>query len=138
MLMFRVPDLTSPGGRCSQPVSLLDIYPTLVELCGFPDLDHLDGQSLVSLLKNPKAKRDRPAITAYDEHIAVRTSQYRYIRYKDGSEELYNCSKDPHEWVNQSKNPEYAAIKKKLNAALPTPDEMAPAVPQKRKSKKKK
>lgn len=138
LLMFRAPGVTSPSGQCRQMVTLLDIYPTLVELCGLEDLDHLDGYSLVPLLRDPKAKRLAPAITAYDEHITVRTSQYRYIRYRDGSEELYDRSKDPHEWTNQSSNPKYAAIKKKLNAALPAPDEMAPAVSTKSKSKKKK
>ncbi len=137
LLMFRVPGVTSPGGLCEQIVSLLDIYPTLAELCGLPDLNHLDGQTLMPLLRDPKTKRAEPVITAYDEHLTVRTAQYRYIRYRDGSEELYDRMKDPHEWTNISNNPKYAAVKKNLNAILPAQDKMAPSVRTKKKNKKK-
>ncbi len=137
LLMFRVPGVTSPKGRCSQLVSLLDIYPTLVEMCGLPDPGHLDGQSLLALLKNPAAQHSTHVITAYDGQIAVRTAQHRYIRYSDGSDELYDRSKDPHEWVNQSNNPEYGAIKKQLNGFLPALGKMPPAIPFKSKPKKK-
>ena len=136
LLMFRVPGVTPPGGECASFVSLLDIYPTLVELCGLPEPDHLDGQSLLALLENPNAKRRTHAITAYDGQIAVRTADYRYIRYNDGTDELYDRTKDPHEWTNQSKNPEYAAIKKKLNALLPATGDMPAGLPAKEKAKK--
>lgn len=134
LLMFRVPGLTSPGGQSDQFVSLLDIYPTLVELCGLPDPGHLDGQSLSPLLQDPNGQSREYSISAYDGQIAVRTEQYRYIRYSDGSDELYDRSSDPREWVNQSKNPEYAAIKKKLNGLLPAVDEMPAGLPDKRKT----
>jgi arylsulfatase A-like enzyme len=134
LLMFRVPGVTLPGGRCT----VLDIYPTLVELCGLGKLEHHDGQSLLPLLKDPDAQHCTHVIMAYDGQIAVRTAQHRYIRYSDGSDELYDRSKDPHEWVNQSKNPEYAAIKKKLNGLLPAPDAMPAGLAVKGKTKKKK
>ena len=130
------PGMTTAGGQCEQLVSLLDIYPTLTALCGLPSLDHLDGKSLVPLLKNPNGRWSDHAITAFDEQIAVRTPQYRYIRYQDGTDELYDRTKDPHEWTNQSNNPEFAMVKKKLNAMLPAPDEMIPALVQKTNKKK--
>ncbi|MCB1123599.1 MAG: sulfatase-like hydrolase/transferase, partial [Verrucomicrobiae bacterium] len=124
LLIFRVPGLTQAGGVSTQLVSLLDLYPTLVDLCGLPDPGHLDGESLVPLLKEPSARLRTHVITAYDGQIAVRTDQYRYIRYSDGNDELYANSEDPHEWVNLSRNADFARVKTKLNALLPLPEEM--------------
>ncbi|MGF1581692.1 MAG: sulfatase [Gemmataceae bacterium] len=142
LLMMRVPGMTKAKGICTSPVSLLDVYPTLVELTGVaPPKHHLDGTSLVPQLKNPDTARRKPAIMAFDEHISVRAGQYRYIRYKDGSDELYDRAKDPREWKNLSADPKSASIKSKLNGLLPKPDEMSPAMPSlrgKRKNKKQK
>jgi choline-sulfatase len=129
LLMFRVPGLTKPDQVCNRPVTLLDVYPTLVELAGLPKLEHLDGKSLVPLLKKPNAKWSFPALTAYQSHMSVRTDQYRLIRYTDGTTELYDRGKDPHEWVNQTDNPDFAAIKRNLAAFLPGLNEMVPSVP---------
>ena len=52
----------------------------------------------------------------------VRSEQFRYVRYRDGSEELYDHRKDPHEWHNVADNPEYAAAKKQLAQSIPTTD----------------
>lgn len=120
LLMARIPGMTKAGGVCTSPVSLLDLYPTLVELTGVaPPKHHLDGTSLVPQLKNPDAARRQPAIMAFDEHISVRQGQYRYIRYKDGSDELYDRAKDPNEWKNLSANPKAASIKSKLTVFCP-------------------
>ena len=63
---------------------------------------------------------DRPALTTYGENNhAVRTESYRYIRYEDGSEELYDLRKDSNEWKNQAGNPEYDEVKNTLNKHLP-------------------
>lgn len=75
---------------------------------------------------------------AFDEHISVRKGSYRYIRYKDGSDELYDQSQDPNEWKNLSADPKLATIKSKLNGLLPRPDEMSPAMPSLRGKKKNK
>jgi arylsulfatase A-like enzyme len=128
VLMFRVPGLTKPNQVCNRPVSLLDIYPTLVDLVGLPKPDHLDGQTLVSLLRDSHAPRAEPAIMAYAGHIAVRTENYRFIRYTDGTTELYDRGKDPNEWNNQTDNPQYADIKANLAAYLPAPEDMATPV----------
>jgi len=105
------PGVTAPGSRCARPVSLVDIYPTLVELAGLPKKDGLDGVSLVPLLKDPQAEWERPAIMTQGKgNHAVRTQRWRYIRYRDGSEELYDHENDPWEHTNLAKNPQYADV----------------------------
>ena len=89
-LIISVPGLTSEGSVCNQPVSLMDLYPTLVELAGFEKPGHLDGTSLLPQINNPGAKTS-PVITSYkftwrDEPVtghAVRSERYRYIYYPD-------------------------------------------------------
>lgn len=129
LLIFNVPGVTKPGQVSMRPVTLLDVYPTLVELAGLPVPEHLDGQSLLPLLKDSKSPRPEPALTAYESHMTVRTDTYRLIRYTDGSTELYDRGRDPNEWVNQTDNPEYSEIRRKLSNYLPEQDEMAPSVP---------
>ena len=111
----RVPLIFSgPGinpGRCTQPVELLDMFPTLNDICDLPDLDHLEGLSLKPQLINSETKRKRPAITCHNhDNNAVRSENWRYIRYADGSEELYNMKEDPNEWNNLAANPKYQNI----------------------------
>ncbi len=98
--------------RSNQPVGLIDIYPTLVELCGLEADAGLQGRSLAPLLVNPHADWDRPILSTYGPgNHAVRSERYRYIRYLDGSEELYDHYNDPHEWQNLASNPAFVAIK---------------------------
>jgi arylsulfatase A-like enzyme len=105
------PGVTQPGSVCERPVSLIDIYPTLIELSQLPPKAELDGQSLVPLLKNPELKWDRPALMTMNRgNHAVRSDRWRYIRYRDGKEELYDHDKDPWEWTNLAENPEYASV----------------------------
>jgi arylsulfatase A-like enzyme len=108
------------GGRCDRVVSLLDIYPTLVELCGLPQNPKNEGRSLAPLLKNPSKNWPYPAITGWKQNsFAVQDERYRYIRYGDGSEELYDHQNDPNEWTNVADNPVLAGIKAKLAKHLP-------------------
>jgi arylsulfatase A-like enzyme len=111
---------TPAGTRIDKPVSLLDIYPTLVALCGLPARNGLSGQSLVPLMADPAADWERPAITTHGRlNHAIRTDRWRYIRYADGSEELYDHDADPMEYANLAGRAEYEAIKQKLSAWLP-------------------
>jgi arylsulfatase A-like enzyme len=127
-LLFVVPGMTQPGGRCKRTVSFLDVYPTLVELCGLPPRRDLEGESLVPLLKNPEAPRRRPALTTHKRgNHAVRSERWRYIRYHDGSEELYDMEIDENQWTNLAQDPEYAAVKRDLARWLPETD--APDAP---------
>ncbi|MEE2775972.1 MAG: sulfatase [Acidobacteriota bacterium] len=99
-LVIMAPGVTGEGGTCSRPVSLVDLYPTLLELCGLPADDTLDGASLVPLLRDSATGWPHVALTTAEAHQAVRTERWRYIRYKNGQEELYDHERDPNEWVN--------------------------------------
>jgi arylsulfatase A-like enzyme len=126
---------TRDGMRVDRPVGLIDLYPTLIDLCGLKENKALEGQSLVRLLSDPKAKWARPALTTYGRNNhALRTPQWRYIRYEDGSEELYDHSKDPHEWTNLAGKPEHVELKKELAGWFPKKN--APAAADSKKKQK--
>ncbi len=109
-LIFAGPGV-SKGARCGKPAELLDIYPTLGELCGLPKKDGLEGHSLVPQLKNANAPREWPAITTHNhDNHGVRSEKWRYIRYADGSEELYDMVDDANEWKNLAKDPKYREV----------------------------
>jgi arylsulfatase A-like enzyme len=131
--MFRVPGLTKSKQVCNRTVTLQEVYPTLVELAGLALPEHVDGNSLVPLLKDSDARWDHPALTAYQSHMTVRTDDYRLIRYTDGTTEFYDRGNDPNEWVNQTEKPEFSNIKNKLVNYLPDQEDMAPAIPRKNK-----
>ena len=117
------PGLTKAGGVSTRPVDFMCIYPTLCELAGLPVPRHVEGTSIVPLLRDPKAAWDKPAITTHGfKNHAVRTEQWRYIRYADGGEELYDERKDPYEWTNLAAKAEFAAIKVELAKWLPAHD----------------
>ena len=100
-LIVVAPEVSTPGTRCDQPVDLTAVYPTLLELAGLRADSTCDGRSLVPLLKQPKQEWDQPAVMTYQRgNHAVRSKRWRYIRYADGSEELYYHKDDPHEWRN--------------------------------------
>ncbi len=89
------------GSLCDQPVGLIDLYPTLAALCGVEPPANLAGESLVPLLRDPEQVTGRNLVTLFDKgNVSVRDRHWRYIRYGDGSEELYNLVTDPHEWHN--------------------------------------
>lgn len=122
-LIFAGPGV-QPGARCSQPAELLDMYPTLVEVCGLPARDDLEGLSLLPQLKNARTPRARPAITSHNQgNHAVRSERYRYIRYADGSEELYDHQSDPREWTNLAGEERFSEILAQHRRWLPTVDE---------------
>ncbi len=112
----QVPMIISvPGGlrgkRCSRPVELIQVFPTLVELCGIRQRKGLEGVSIKALLDDPSAEWSRPALTTYKpNNHAVRSERWRYIRYSDGAEELYDHSKDPNEWHNLAGKDEYRKV----------------------------
>jgi arylsulfatase A-like enzyme len=136
LLMIRAPGTTRAGGKSERCVSLQDVYPTLVELCGLRPVSRPEGRSLVPLLKQPGAEWSSTAITAFsDRNISIRTERFRYIRYRDGQEELYDCAVDPHEWNNQVANADFAATLKELRATVPPLSEMAKSMPRARGAK---
>ena len=119
VLMMSSPGLTRPGGRCQRAANLMDIYPTLIDVCGLKKRP-CEGDSLLPLLKDPGARWDRPSVTTYLKgNHSVRTERWRYIRYSDGGEELYDRSKDEMEWTNLASKPEHAQVKQDLAKWMP-------------------
>lgn len=122
-LYFRVPGQQSRGLECGRVVSLLDIYPTLVELCGLPEANMLEGNSLVPLIQDPDMEWEKPVLnTWYYQNHAVRSEHWRYIRYRDGGEELYDHRNDPGEHINLAGDPEYATVIEEHRQWLPKTD----------------
>ncbi len=127
VLMIKAPKGTTglPGGTqrgipCHRIVSLQDIYPTLIDLCGLPPRKDIDGRSLVPLLENPSAEWNFPAITTYDfGEFSIRTERWRYTVYIDGSEELYDHTVDREEWYNLANDSQYKSIKEELAKYIP-------------------
>lgn len=133
-LIIVAPGLTRPGSRCERPVDLISLYPTLLEIAGLPADRQCDGKSLVSLLRNPKAQWERPALMSYLRgNHAVRSDRWRYIRYADGTEELYDHQSDPQEWHNLARDPKWADVKKHHRAWIPKRE--ASSIPDLRKNR---
>lgn len=126
--MMRVPGQTEGGASRDQPVNLLDIYPTLVELCDLSTPSQsLDGTSLVPVIEDENFDKKRPSITYHIKgSTSIRNDRWRYIRYYDGTEELYNEHEDPNEWHNLANQPKYEATIERLSKWLP--EKIAPHV----------
>ncbi|MCU0776661.1 MAG: sulfatase [Akkermansiaceae bacterium] len=109
------------GATVDTSVSLIDVFPTLVSLCGVKDVQIRDGVSLAPLLKNPESATDREVLLPgmKPEEYAIINRDWRYIHYADGTEELYDSRRDPNEWDNLAGNPEFDQVKQKLRAAAP-------------------
>ena len=145
-LIIRAPGVAKAGGMAGHCVSLIDLYPTLIDLCGLTgdtrknELGRpLDGHSLRPFLENPQTDQwsgpDEVLTSLYkwarfydpaEQSYSLRSKDWRYIRYSNGKEELYHDAVDPYEWDNLAGNPEYAAqlesFRAKLAARLPKPD----------------
>ncbi len=114
------PGVSTPGTTTMAPVSLMDIYPTLVELAGLDRPAHVEGRSLVPLLEDPARNWNYPVLSTYGygNHSVV-SERYHYIRYVDGGEELYDFSIDPNDWTNLAGKPRFERIVRELAAHLP-------------------
>jgi arylsulfatase A-like enzyme len=118
-MILAAPGVARAGAQCGRTVELLDIYPTLLDLCGLPANKTLDGRSLRPLLRDPQAAWTKPAVTSDGpDKTSVRTERWRYSKFADG-EELYDHDADPHEWHNLAAKPGHAAQKRELAALLP-------------------
>lgn len=126
-LVIYAPGMSKKGGRCKRPVSLVDLYPTLIDLCGLPARDGLDGRSLAPLVRNPEVEWPYPVLVTHSPfwfgaNHAVHSQRYHYIHYGDGGEELYDNEADPYGWKNLADDPVHAAAKKELKKWLPKVD----------------
>lgn len=143
-LIIAVPGTRNAGRVCRRPVELVDLHPTLAELCGLKAPEKLDGKSLKPLLENPEARWDKPAYTqitrgapvgtfaepakkakakAKSKPIigrSVRTERWRYTEWDEGraGAELYDHQKDPEEMTNLAADPKYAGVVSELCALL--------------------
>ncbi|MDG1806108.1 sulfatase [Flavicella sp.] len=134
-LIIKTPNSDS-GLQVAQPVSLVDLFPTLIDYCAIEG-DHkknknggnLGGHTLRPLLENTKGwKGPKGALTIVgnygnkypklEQNYSYRTAQYRYILYRNGKEELYDHNKDPHEWKNIAEDNNYKKIKKQLKKEM--------------------
>ncbi len=138
-LIIRAPGVAAAGGVAGHPVSLIDLFPTLIDLCGLPKETRkndkgapIDGHSLRPFLADPESGTwDGPdaALTMIfaggrtgqdpaKQHWSVRTRRWRYILYNNGATELYDHDRDPHEWDNLAERTEHTAIRETLHAKL--------------------
>jgi len=137
-LIVRAPGCSSAGNSCDVPVSLVDLYPTLLDLCKLPNNTMknskgrpLDGHSLAPLLREPKTgqwagpKAVLTALYKWAEHYvpneqsySLRSKDWRYIRYANGKEELYNVNEDPQEWNNLAPESEHRPLLRTLKKQL--------------------
>jgi arylsulfatase A-like enzyme len=98
----------------------MSVYPTLSALCGIEKPKHIEGGDISALLRDPSAKWAAPAITTFHlSNHAIRTEKWRYIRYANGDEELYDHDADEYEWTNLAKDAKFADVKKELAKLLP-------------------
>ncbi len=118
--------ISVPGMKAqvsTTPVSLLDIYPTLTALCGLqpPTTHELDGIDLTAVLSSVSKDRGQPVLSTFGRgNHSLRDERFRYTRFRDGNEELYDHRYDPHEWRNLAGDPRFSAVKARLAVYLPT------------------
>jgi len=142
--IIKVPGTNNPGSRCDHPVSLIDIYPTLADLCELSDNTiknsqgkRIDGYSLRPFLKNPQEMEwagPEVALTAIlsgnvkegnnipmevkDQHFSVRSRDWRYTLTSNGGEELYDHVSDPNEWHNLAGDTAYNNVRQEMRREL--------------------
>jgi arylsulfatase A-like enzyme len=111
------------GATCAEAVSLVDVYPTLLEIARIAPASHAQGASLVPLLKAPEQQTERAVLTTVGAgNYALSTRDWRYIRYSTGEEELYDIATDPHEWTNLVQKAQFKdkriELQQKLDATI--------------------
>jgi arylsulfatase A-like enzyme len=124
-VVFAISGPNLPRQICPTPVSLIDIYPTLVALCRLPlPASHgLDGVDLGPILKGERQDRGRAVLSTYGVgNHSITDGRYRYIRYRNGDEELYDHATDRYEWTNLAGNAKFVDTKARLARLLPVAD----------------
>lgn len=125
VLMIRTPTgQTLPGEFCGRPVSLSDLYPTIVSMAGLPRPEHVDGADLTPLVAEPAARWNRQATLAtyMRGNPAVLSDQFRFIRHANGDQELYDQKADSLERHNLAGQSEFDRIVEQLLMHLPDQD----------------
>jgi arylsulfatase A-like enzyme len=109
------------GKRINATVSLIDMYPTFVEMGSLPAFEGVVGLSLTGMLLTPSRATDCNVFLPYLDPggYAIINQKWRYIHYSDGTEELYDVRNDPHEWDNLAEDMKWAPVKQNLKASAP-------------------
>jgi arylsulfatase A-like enzyme len=129
-LIIKTPN-SDQNSKCDRVVNLMDLYPTLIELCGLPPRDFIAGRSLVPLLKNPGKKWPYPSLTTIGlGSFTVNDEKWRYISYIDGTEEVYDLKHDPMEWTNLNNSGKKNVQKAKNRLSAWIPKTYAPELPE--------
>ena len=109
------------GQVCESPIDMTVLYPTLVDLCGLPANPSNEGFSVAAQIQNPNIAISQPALMTYGfNNHAIRSRRWRYIRYADGTEELYDHHNDPNEWNNLSRDSSSIPTMRKHAKWIPT------------------
>lgn len=122
--LIRIPEMKN-SATCDRTVNLIDLYPTLIQLCGLPAKE-LDGKDFSPLLTTPDMDWDRPGVTVSEQGTSVMTERWHYIATRFGSEELYDLSKDPLEWTNLAGQTEFSSVVADLKKWVPKKRAKAP------------
>ncbi len=119
-MLIYIPEQKEQERIYNNTVSLIDIYPTLIELCHLAAQPNLDGLSLVKLIQNPSIPWNHAAVTmTWSNNYSVQTQDWHYIQYYNQEEELYNRAQDPHEFTNLAKDSQYHTVINKLKTYIP-------------------
>jgi arylsulfatase A-like enzyme len=123
-LIIYDPGVSQGKGKCKRPVGLVDLYTTLIDLCGLGKRNDLDGRSIAPLVRDPEKQWPYPALITHSPHWygpnhAIHSERFHYIHYRDGGEELYDITNDPYNWKNLADDPKYAQDKEELKKWLP-------------------
>ncbi|HEX8257939.1 MAG TPA: sulfatase-like hydrolase/transferase, partial [Allosphingosinicella sp.] len=116
--VLALPGAADDAQHVKQVVELVDIVPTVLDLLGMDAPAGLSGRSLLPFVADPALIDDAAAVTTMYGSAALRTNNYRYIRYEDGSTELYDIVADPNQWTNLAGDPALQAVRDGLDARL--------------------
>ena len=127
-MLVRMLGYQNKGTTSQAAVGLLDLYPTLQSACGLPTpKQQLDGHDISTLWEKPDSSWPHPAITTYGEgRFSMRDGRWRYIRYSDGMEELYDHETDPHELKNLAVDPKTENLRQSFRKQVP--DQWVPSI----------
>ena len=110
----------TPGTRTNNPVGLIDLYPTLLDVAGLAPNKENEGNSLLPLIKDVNVKWNHAALTSYGyKNTSLYKGDYHFIQYRDNSGELYNLKEDPNEWKNLFLDPKYSDLIADFRTQLP-------------------